>query len=177
MVKVAYANGRIEEVDEEDLRNLITFASYEDATFEEEYRGFKLTAICFAIGKNYPGPASHYNGYIIPNDKDPKMIEKLKSDEVMGEVYYDWTGGDDNVGHGFDCAHCTDITCSLMPFGKKNDNNLGMFGKMFSAMGLEFKGEGDVAYEFDCSRERSTFKSREWVFERLRKIADKVLEQ
>ena len=175
MVKVAYANGRIEEVDEEDLKQLLYMQSYEDAIFEEEYCGFTLTAIAFVFGNNYPGIAHHYNGYIIPIDGDPEMLEKLNSDEIEEEAYYGWTGGHEG-GPGFDCSHCSDIFLSFAPFKKKDDNNLGMFGKLFASLGLEFKGEEDVAYEFDCSREGSTFKSREWVFERLRKIADKALE-
>ena len=171
MVKVAYENGRVEDVDSEDLKKLLYMESYEDATFVEEYRGFKLTAILF--GTNYPGICSNYTGYIEPLDGDQNMLEKLETEEVERESHFGWTGGH-GIGPGFDCAHYKDIRCSIYPFRKKNE--LGILGRLFAKLGFEWDEKGDFEYEFSNDKGEATFKSREWVFEKLRKVADKALE-
>lgn len=171
MIRVARANGQITEVPKEDLLKEIHFNSLEEATYTEDYRGFRLTIVGYRFSREYPGPAAHFNGYIKAIEK-PELNDKLESKEIERLAPGGWTGGDDEVGPGFDCAHSGDIGC-IFAFVLLKNRVEGWLEKLLAEAE---KGEPELEYDFHIlTPGRDTYKSREWVLEKLRYIADETL--
>lgn len=177
IVKIEYDNKRIEDISEKDLIRMLSFNSMDDVIERQQYRGFEL----IVNGRVYnedrkPIVVSFYNGYIRYigadneeniEDKKAKMNAIFSKDEVEELVHYGWTGGFENA-IGFDCAHAGDVNVNLC---------------VFKVMGMSAEDTANTDFvdlysvnDSGLYRDEDTFKSREYLFEMLGKVADKSLE-
>jgi hypothetical protein len=171
-VKVEYENKRIEEIDEKDLIRSLMFDDKNDVMERINYKEFELIVNGKVHGEELPFVVSHYNGYIkyVGDHEDikTKMNEIFAMEEVETLVHYGWTGGFEDA-IGFDCAHAGDIRINkslkkLMEMSPEDIKNLDPVD-LYTSKEYAFFGD-----------DRETFKSREYLFEMLRSVADKTME-
>ena len=177
-VRQEFSDGLIITIAEKDLINSLAFDTLEETTGTEIYRGFKLTLKGLVHDVKKPFIVKHYNGYIkyIGDDDENYELEHvdkvLECDEVVTLVHYGWTGGCEDGSIGFDCAHSGDLFMGIN-IGKVNEINIDFLRKVL------LLNDPLKIYSFDpigIETDESTFKTREYVFAELRKIADKSLE-
>ena len=160
-INVEYPGKHTIEFEQDDLINTLVFSDEDETVEEKIYKDYRLTVKGRFHQNEAPFIVSHYNGYIKHLDplKYAKTKEIMYKDEVEELVHCGWTGGNAQVGIGFDCAHAGDAWLSLDPV-------------------LYMAGVPDYdlvkLYSFWGVKENDTFKSREYLFDMLQKVADKT---
>jgi len=139
-------------IDDQMLLESLFANNGDEVVFTRNYENFILTVIGYS--EEYPGTIKYYFGFINHKEKDISSI--LEKKEVEEESYFGWSAIDkENLGYGFKCSHFKDVIVS------ENfiyEDNLLLRKLVFNKI-----------------NEEATFKSKEWVFERLTRIADKVI--
>lgn len=161
MIQVEYANKQIVEVDERNFMLSLKSNDGNEIIHREKYKDFELIVRGIMVGEI----VSHFNGYIKhPNEQINKILD---TEEVENLTHCGWTGGFENA-IGFDCVHGLDVAFHhsfkyLEELIKNGNVNINLHDR-YSSNELNFGGI------------QGTFKSKEFVFDKLYKIADKALE-
>jgi hypothetical protein len=161
MIKVEYPKDEIKEMTKEELKKTLLLEKEEDATTTIFYHGFKLDVVSSYNfnKKSFPTYTNCYCGYL----DFPKNFNV--------DLSYFRVNGGWSYGNGFDCAHGKDITLRETFRYKLNMYEIFMY-YFFNTLNL------DDLYEYNINKhdKDATFKSKEYVFWKLKNVVDEIME-
>lgn len=154
IIKVEYENNIIREIEEQTLLNSLTFNRVEDAINKYEYKNFKFTIKGVIIRPDCKKIPSFYKGYIKYLGNDDAIYDILVS--IINIFPYSFIG-EDGMGVYYDGDGNITINFSLLKnIGKRREYNYSIAEHIYN--------------------ENTTFKTKEYVYEQLTKIVEKVLD-
>lgn len=147
LIRVEYINGIIKEIREKELLEIIKINKEEESFIKLRTKYFDLYANAFIWRKSVKFPYYPHHYNGYIVPKNNIINVDLYSEEIENETHYGWSGVYLD-GIGFDCQHSSDIVCNSSFWGK------------------------NIFIDDD----NDTFKSKEYVFWKLKNVLVKVMD-